>query len=311
MPDFELLWTDAVFFLLLITVKVIAIYIYMHPQYQAPWRRLICSRRGVASMVVLMVYLSISLLDSIHMRPEAGGALISVLDVVVEPLRANEEHSYSAPLALFHHSKEFITDADGNVVYGYRRLRHGGASLPADGSGRLTQILTLSGMGILGGGVAWLIAVALFSAVMARMSRTRWKECLHSLIRADSVIPWHTLLTTLAVVFGLIGVLVALSTHYHPLGTDKVGTDVLYQSLKSIRTGLLIGCLTTVFVLPLSIVFGVAAGYFRGWVDDMVQFFYTTLIAMPGVLLIAAAMLVAQVLMDTHADQFCRLGVPG
>ena len=32
-----------------------------------------------------------------------------------------------------------------------------------------------------------------------------------------------------------------LSFDYHVLGTDKVGGDVLYQSLKSIRTGVLIG----------------------------------------------------------------------
>ena len=38
---------------------------------------------------------------------------------------------------------------------------------------------------------------------------------------------------------------------YHVLGTDKVGQDVLYLSLKSIRTGLVIGTLTTLVMLPL------------------------------------------------------------
>ena len=37
------------------------------------------------------------------------------------------------------------------------------------------------------------------------------------------------------------------------------------------------------------------AGYFRGWVDDVIQYVYTTLNSIPGVLLIAAAVLMMQV----------------
>ena len=43
----------------------------------------------------------------------------------------------------------------------------------------------------------------------------------------------------------LAGVMASVGSHYHLLGTDKVGEDVLYQALKSIRTGLVIGTVTT------------------------------------------------------------------
>jgi ABC-type dipeptide/oligopeptide/nickel transport system permease subunit len=39
--------------------------------------------------------------------------------------------------------------------------------------------------------------------------------------------------------------------HTHLLGTSKIGEDVLYQSLKSIRTGFIIGSVTTLFMLPI------------------------------------------------------------
>jgi peptide/nickel transport system permease protein len=88
---------------------------------------------------------------------------------------------------------------------------------------------------------------------------------------------------------------IVLNAGYHVLGTDKAGQDVLYLALKSIRTGVIIGTLTTLIVTPFALFFGVMAGYFGGWVDDVVQYVYTTLSSIPDILLIAAAMLILQV----------------
>ena len=77
----------------------------------------------------------------------------------------------------------------------------------------------------------------------------------------------------------------------HLLGTDKVGSDVLYRALKGIRTGLVIGGLTTLIAVPFAIFFGVIAGYFGGWIDDAVQYIYATLDSIPSILLIVAFML--------------------
>ncbi len=97
---------------------------------------------------------------------------------------------------------------------------------------------------------------------------------------------------------------VLLARGYHVLGTDKVGQDVLYQAMKSIRVSLIIGTLTTLVLLPLGAALGVMAGYFRGWIDDAIQYLYTTLNSIPGVLLIAAFVLMLQVVMERNAELF-------
>ncbi len=74
----------------------------------------------------------------------------------------------------------------------------------------------------------------------------------------------------------------------HVFGTDKIGEDVLYQALKGVRTGIILGVVTTLLVIPFAIFFGVVAGYFGGWVDDVIQFVYTVLASIPNILLIAA-----------------------
>jgi len=77
----------------------------------------------------------------------------------------------------------------------------------------------------------------------------------------------------------------------HPFGTDKVGDDVLWKSLKGIRTALVIGGFTTVVVIPFAILFGTLAGYFGKRVDDVITYVYSTLASIPDVLIIAAFIL--------------------
>jgi len=119
---------------------------------------------------------------------------------------------------------------------------------------------------------------------------------------AETDLPWDVVLATMGALCALAGLTIALATGYHVLGTDKTGQDVLYLSLKSIRTGLIIGTLATLIMLPLAVLAGIAAGYFRGWVDDLVQYLYTTLASIPGVLLIAAFVVMMQVFIDTRSD---------
>ncbi len=74
----------------------------------------------------------------------------------------------------------------------------------------------------------------------------------------------------------------------HPFGTDILGRDVLYLSMKGARVALLIGGLTSLIAIPLALIFGVGAGYFGGRFDDFVFFFISTLASMPGILLLIA-----------------------
>jgi peptide/nickel transport system permease protein len=102
----------------------------------------------------------------------------------------------------------------------------------------------------------------------------------------------------------IIFLLYDLGSQYYILGTDKVGEDVLYKSIKSIRTGILIGTLTTIVMLPFAIFLGIFAGYIGGLIDDIIQYIYTTLNSIPSVLLIASAILMLQVYMSNNPLEF-------
>jgi peptide/nickel transport system permease protein len=74
----------------------------------------------------------------------------------------------------------------------------------------------------------------------------------------------------------------------HVLGTDILGDDVLYKTLKGVKVALLIGGLTCLVLIPLALLFGVSAGYFGGRIDDIVFFTMSTLASIPNLLLLIA-----------------------
>jgi peptide/nickel transport system permease protein len=191
-------------------------------------------------------------------------------------------------------------EGDEGTVRDYPRLKYGGAHL-VDDSSYGGDIATRAAGGALKGlglGFAVLAVLALLLSPRRAVDRlTGW-------LAGNGEDAVDCAAWTLLVVAALGGALAGLAGAYHVFGTDKVGQDVLYQILKSIRTALVIGTLTTLVTLPIGVVLGIAAGYFRGWIDDLIQYLYTTLNSIPGVLLIAAAVLMTQVYMDTHPESF-------
>ncbi|HRC38975.1 MAG TPA: ABC transporter permease, partial [Rubrivivax sp.] len=141
-------------------------------------------------------------------------------------------------------------------------------------------------------------------ALIARSRRQPVAETWQAIRRREGAVPWFAALVTVWVLCLLAGPATALSGPYHLLGTDLTGNDVLYQSLKSIRTAFVIGTLATVATLPLAVVLGLLAGYFKGWVDEAIQYLYTVLSSVPNVLLIAACVLMVQVFLDQNPDLF-------
>lgn len=83
-----------------------------------------------------------------------------------------------------------------------------------------------------------------------------------------------------------------LVQHKHPLGTDANGNDIFYLTLKGCRTALIIAGLTSLLATPVALLFGLLAGYFGKRVDDVVQYVYTTLDSIPGILLLIALLMV-------------------
>ena len=140
--------------------------------------------------------------------------------------------------------------------------------------------------------------------ILSKSHKIRFKQALNKICKNEFPVAWTAMLIT--IIFTVIGLSVVynLSQYYHVFGTDKVGQDVLYQAIKSVRTGLLIGSLTTLVMLPFAIMMGLMAGYFRGRIDDVIQYLYTTLNSIPGVLLIAASILLLQVYIGNHSDDF-------
>ena len=94
----------------------------------------------------------------------------------------------------------------------------------------------------------------------------------------------------------------------HLLGTDILGRDVVYRTLKGARVALLIGGLTSLVVIPIALLFGVSAGYFGRRVDDVVFFLMTVLASVPSLLLLIALIMA----LGRGTVQVCvALGVTG
>lgn len=305
--------TDALVFVLVAAVAAFAWMARRREHLRAPWRRVAGSKAGMVAATVLAAFVVVGLLDTVHFRPalpdEPGkpraysGDVLSLLDVVAEPLRTRKEKTYSAPFATHLFAKETIQLADGRQVRDFPRLRFGGAHLADPARDRAGDIARKAAAGIAGGAVAWALAAG---ALAWRQGRGRGGTAAGwgAIWRGETHVPWHAVLVTLGVILALGGAAVALAPHYHVFGTDKVGQDVFYQALKSIRTGLVIGTLTTLVMLPFALLLGIMAAYYRGWVDDVIQYLYTTLSSIPGVLLIAAAVLMMQVYIENHPEVF-------
>ena len=310
-----ILWTDGLVFVLIASGFAVGLYAARHEHLRSPWRHVFASRIGAATIVVLTAYFLVALLDTVHFRlkldqPGAESEVryapevLSLLDVALKGLCERQEKSYSAPFAAHLFVKESIDQADGTAVRDYPRLRYGGRHLADPGTERAADIATRSVLGGLKGSVVWMLIGACVVWQLARCRDDAFANAFWIVLAGRSQFPWRTFLSTLGVLIVLGFVTAELAAKYHVLGTDKVGEDVLYQALKSVRTGLLIGTLTTLVMLPAAILLGITAGYFRGWADDVIQYLYTTLNSIPGVLLIAAAALMIQVYMSNHAEAF-------
>ena len=81
----------------------------------------------------------------------------------------------------------------------------------------------------------------------------------------------------------------------HWLGTDENGVDLLSELLHGARLALLISGVVMLICASLGTAIGVLAGYYRGWVEEVVMRAVDVLLAFPGILLnIAIVALVAR-----------------
>ncbi len=308
------LWSDMLIWLLVAAGIGVGVLVAKTPPLLAAWRRVGANRVGMASATVLLAFIAIGLLDSLHFRLQLEGKpgqkasyaieVLSVLDVLAAPLRLRNEKTYSAPFATRLYAKETIDLPGGETMRDYPRLKHGGVHLgEREGEVAADAGLTAFRVGMLTA-LAWALLAAGAAAVVQRGSAavdaSGWRKIWHG----ETAFAWNAVLMALGLMLLVVVPLFWLAGQYHVFGTDKVGQDVLYQVLKSVRTGLIIGLVTTLVMLPMAVLLGIVAGYFRGWIDDVIQYIYTVLNSIPGVLLIAAAVLMMQVVIDTHPQWF-------
>lgn len=300
MPVF--LWTDVMIWVLFGLILMGMRQIKKDPQKANQWRKVFESKTAMAAALVLAFYFVIALADSLHFKYDqqensVNRSMVSVLDMAFDHLTVNTERTYSAPFAMQEYSSSVVYGEGGQVSQVYLPLKYV-MNHQAENTEMWLNILILS---------AWAIVISVLLLIVFYLVQRVVQRTVSIKTKVASKprnLPWKTAYLTGFILLFVFSWLYLLSFDYHVLGTNKVGEDVFYQSLKSIRTGVLIGGLTTVVMLPLALVLGISAGYFKGVVDDVIQYLYTTLNSIPGVLLIAAAVLVMQSIMTTNADWF-------
>jgi peptide/nickel transport system permease protein len=77
-------------------------------------------------------------------------------------------------------------------------------------------------------------------------------------------------------------------TTEHPLGTDKLGRDLMSRTIFGSRISLLVGVSTVGISISIGLFLGSLSGYFGGWLDQLLMRAVDILLAFPGILLAIA-----------------------
>ena len=286
MPKFVLLPTDIVIVVLLAALTFYLIHVARSEELKARWRYVVSSGASLCSLSLLCFFLLLSVVDSVHFRP--------VIDVQAgRPIYDVKAYSLL----------DKALGKASSAVRDYEPLKAGGAHLKNNADWAEDIIVKSAcglGAGLVLSALLWFLTVGL----IARYKDRSFKGEVRTLFKRRDEVPYEAVLTTCSVLIVLGCLIGALWPYYHVMGTDQTGNDVLYQAFKSVRTALVIGTLATLTTLPFAVVLGICAGFFKGWVDDLIQYLYTTLSSIPSVLLIAASVLMIQVFIDSHPGMY-------
>lgn len=94
----------------------------------------------------------------------------------------------------------------------------------------------------------------------------------------------------------------------HPLGTDKLGRDILSRILYGGRVSLLVGIATVSLSLTIGLFVGSLSGFFGGWIDQLLMRLVDILVAFPGILLAIAFTAVLGPGLDHVVIALCLIG---
>jgi peptide/nickel transport system permease protein len=143
---------------------------------------------------------------------------------------------------------------------------------------------------------------AAIETAAGRPAQSYWNESWERLRRNPVGMAAGTLILLFALVAILAPVFSAVLTHFQPqtidltstfqppgsthlLGTDELGRDTLTRLIWGGRVTLGIAFLTVAMSLTVGTAVGMAAGYYGGWIDDLLMRFVDTVLAIPAIFL--------------------------
>ena len=301
---FVFLLTDLFFYIIILTLLSYILYVRKTPDLLETWSYVFKNKTGALSVLVLSFFMIIALSDSIHFKNKVydknnkkytyTSEISSLLDIILLPIHENSEKSYSSPFSSKLYSKETVKidkDIDKRV---YPKLKYKGNHNLYSEKNIQNIFITI----IISFVKTLFICFIMYLIIFYKTLFKNFKKITTYFFGNKFIF------LSFFIILLIFISLYDLSIQYYVLGTDKVGEDVLYKSIKSIRTGILIGTLTTIVMLPFAIFLGIFAGYIGGFVDDIIQYIYTTLNSIPSVLLIASAILMLQVYMANNPIDF-------
>lgn len=71
-------------------------------------------------------------------------------------------------------------------------------------------------------------------------------------------------------------------------GTDIFGRSVFFKVIHGSRVAMSVGLVSSLISIPIGVSLGAIAGYFGGWLDDLITWFFTTLSSIPNIMLLIA-----------------------
>lgn len=72
----------------------------------------------------------------------------------------------------------------------------------------------------------------------------------------------------------------------HWFGTDMFGRSVLAKVIRGTQIAMSVGLATSLIAIPIGVILGALAGYYGGWVDDLITWLYTTFSSIPNIMLL-------------------------
>lgn len=75
-------------------------------------------------------------------------------------------------------------------------------------------------------------------------------------------------------------------------GTDIFGRDVFSKVIHGSQVAMSVGLISSLIAIPIGVTLGALAGYFGGWVDEIIVWFYTTFSSIPQIMLLMSIALI-------------------